>query len=123
RLDEHFGLKSVPAGLYPQALEDRSGVNLQTVVIPETAPRDGVDDQRVRLRDDRARPGSRSPHVPRVADDHVRLAHTAEELAERLVAPRIVAVNHHDVIQSCLVDTTAVRPSEAHIALVDEQLH
>ena len=56
---------------------------------------------------------------PRVADDDVGLADVAEELAERFPAPRVVAVDHHDVIERGRLDAAAVRPAEAHVPLVD----
>ena len=97
-------------------------MNLQAVVVGQPAPGDQVDEKRERLRD---RPSAcqvaAAPHVARVADDDVGLADVAEELAQRVVAPGVVAVHHHDVIERGGFDTAAVRPAESHVAFVGQQ--
>src|SRR5262249_28723774 len=120
-LDQNFGLKAVAARPYPEALENRSLVNLQAVVIRETTTGGEVDEQGVHLGDQRTDPGARAPHIARKADDDVRISDTAEKLVQSLRPPRVVTVHHDNVIQRRSLDPTAVRPAESHVPLVDQK--
>src|SRR5262249_12686148 len=117
-LYEDFRLESVAARLNLQALEDLRFVNLQTIVVLQPPSRNQIHDQCEGLRDERARPGSGPPHVPREPDDDVGVAHMAEQLPKGGIAPCVVPVDHHDVAQGSRVDPPPIRPAEAHVAFI-----
>src|SRR5262249_2842536 len=74
-----------------------------------------------RLAPVRGRAGARPRHPPRLAEYDLGLAGGAEDPGKLSPPPRVVAVDHDDVIEPRRFDAAAVRPSEAHVPLVDEQ--